>query len=147
MGGDILLFTTTAVRLACVRPSRWPYIGPSCCPVWPQSSSRCSTRSWLQWSQACHACRNPDSGQDLATVIFNAYKERYHKVAGCAMGLDLSTDATDFSKKLTAEELYCTPRSPLRASASECSKCVSVLCREPLDGQRHSGVAVCGRVF
>jgi hypothetical protein len=45
---------------------------------------------------------------DLATVVFNAYKERYHTVAGCALGQDRTSHVDDFTQKLSHEELLRT---------------------------------------
>jgi hypothetical protein len=38
-------------------------------------------------------------------VIFSAYKERYHTVAGCALGQDRTSHMDEFTQKLSHEEL------------------------------------------
>lgn len=42
---------------------------------------------------------------ELATVVFQAFRERYHKVAGGALGLDGSEETSEFRQRLSMEEL------------------------------------------
>ena len=52
-------------------------------------------------------CRGDEQDVELATVIYNAFRERYHKLAGGALGLDSSNDLTEFRQRMSQEELNC----------------------------------------
>ena len=63
---------------------------------------------------------------DLATVVFNAYRERFHKLAGGALGLDKGTDMNELQQKLSQEEAYralqpCCYRATAVLNAHACS--------------------------
>ena len=57
-------------------------------------------------NSASLSCREVDPDVDLATVVFNAYRERFHKLAGGALGLDKGTDMNELQQKLSQEEAY-----------------------------------------
>jgi hypothetical protein len=63
----------------------------------------------LWWcTMVCCTCRDPEKDLELTTVIFNAFRERYHKVAGIVLGDDGSEDVSEFKQRLSQEELHCT---------------------------------------
>jgi hypothetical protein len=69
--------------------------------------------------EVCCACRDTEKDVELSTVIFNAYRERYHKLAGIVLGDDRSEDVNDFKQKLSQEELHCaSPRPPVEIHAT-----------------------------
>jgi hypothetical protein len=74
--------------------------------------------------RVCRECRESEQDAELATVIFNAYRERYHKVAGGALGLDKSEDINEFRQRLSMEELHCvTPKYLCLIDAFEWWQC------------------------
>jgi predicted PolB exonuclease-like 3'-5' exonuclease len=57
---------------------------------------------------------------ELSTVIFNAYRERYYKLAGIVLGDDQSEGVNDFKQKLSQEELHCaSQQTPFGMCARE----------------------------
>lgn len=65
----------------------------------------CSSPRRSQRGVAAATCRLRDTDADAANVVFTAYKERYHTVAGCALGQDRTFQVDDFTQKLSHEEL------------------------------------------
>ena len=47
-------------------------------------------------------------------MVYNAFRERYHKLAGSALGMDTSDDVTEFKQRMSLEEVNCA-RWPLFA--------------------------------
>jgi hypothetical protein len=79
-----------------------------------------------QVAYSCSRCREEEPDGELARVVFGAYRERYHKLAGGALGLDRSEDINDFRQKLSQEELH---RAPPRAALRCAARCLCDDCR------------------
>ena len=56
----------------------------------------------------------------MTKVVFNAFRERYHKLAGGALGLDRGEEIAELRQRLSQEETHCAhlPASRLFCSFS-----------------------------
>lgn len=103
----LLLLRVQGLLLPVRSPLTFPRTAWRFC-VAPFSAHACTTPRHGVCSQRTSDFlrRDPERDVDLTTVIFNAFRERYHKIAGSVLGNDRSEDAGDFRQKLTQEEAH-----------------------------------------